>query len=290
MGLEIEKNSKFVTIVRYGEINIKGKNRSFFEKALVKNIKRCLTYKGVPYTAVERERNRIYVYTDADCSCLKVVFGVSSVSKARVLPYNDEVMGKIREELKQVIPTMDFSTFRVSVKRLAKQLPMTSLDVEKEMGAFIVETFDKKVSLREYEQEVSIEFTKDAAYIFMNSVKGFDGLPPGTEGEVAILFEDEKSILTTILMMKRGCLCHLYSTGFKDVTLLEKYMFRTPMLTIQKEKDLKSFMDENRCVALVVGDQFPELKEHDWEVLRPIVAYTDGMVTEQLKIFEGYAL
>ena len=51
-----------VVLVRYGELGLKGHNRSVFEKALVDNIKRAV--KPISKVEVKRTRGRIGVYPE----------------------------------------------------------------------------------------------------------------------------------------------------------------------------------------------------------------------------------
>ena len=53
-----------VFLVHYGEVGLKGKNRSFFEKRLVQNIKRSL--KGLGCADVHRIYGRILVTLQPD--------------------------------------------------------------------------------------------------------------------------------------------------------------------------------------------------------------------------------
>lgn len=74
-------------LIRYGEIHLKGKNRRFFENALIKNIQANL--KDYQHT-FERSQAR-YVVSDyrpedqpAIIAALKKTFGIHSISVAHV--------------------------------------------------------------------------------------------------------------------------------------------------------------------------------------------------------------
>jgi tRNA uracil 4-sulfurtransferase len=275
---------KTVQIVRYGEINIKGKNRDVFEKQLAANIKTCLKYNDIPYERVERKRNRIFVHTDANVSPLRTVFGISSFSRAIVFEYDKE---ELKKQIRKLIEGIKFNSFRVSVQRLDKSFPFTSMELEREMGAYVVEICKKKVSLKEFDLNIQIEFALGEVYLFTERVKCFDGLPPGTEGNVCMELHDEKSTLTALLMMKRGCKCFFTGKQPTNANLLEKYLHRKVFI---ESEDLKTVMKNKGCLAHIVPDTFPDIQKYEDErVLRPLVALTKEQIQSTLNMFEEAA-
>ena len=50
----------FCILIHYHEIALKGKNRSWFERRLIKNIKRQLS--GLPFTKVQLNAARIFCF------------------------------------------------------------------------------------------------------------------------------------------------------------------------------------------------------------------------------------
>ena len=279
---------KTVHIVRYGEINIKGKNRGVFEKQLAANIKTCLKYNDVPYEMVERKRNRIFIHSEAKNLPLRTVFGISSFSEAISLKYDkDQLKEELKRQIQKLLKEKEFNTFRVSVQRLDKSFPFTSMELEREMGAYVVEISKKKVSLKEFDLNIQIEFALGEVYLFTERVKCFDGLPPGTEGNVCIELNDEISTLAALLMMKRGCKCFFIGKQPTNASLLEKYLHRKVYL---ESEDLKTVMKDKDCLAHIVPDSFPNIQKYDDErVLRPLVALTDKQIQSTLKIFEEAA-
>ncbi|MFC1800761.1 THUMP domain-containing protein, partial [Nanoarchaeota archaeon] len=185
-------------IIRYSEIGLKGKNRFFFEKKLVSNIKYCLKQNNIEFSKVTKPRGRIMVHTDKTCQMLKNVFGISSVSHTKeFLTYDD---------LKQSLPTIPSkNSFRVSTQRLDKNFKMTSQEVNRELGALIQEKTNAKVDLKNADITVGIEIIENQFYLYTKTIAGYGGLPLGTEGKVYVLVEDETSLLAAWLVMKRGC-------------------------------------------------------------------------------------
>lgn len=293
-----------IIIIRYGEINLKGKNRAFFERALIENIKKNLTYHSIPFTKIERARNRIYISTEDKCSSLRKVFGISSWSHANVFPYHPSNHHHLEQ---QCIALMEsaikrnphIQSFRVTTQRLDDSIKVSSQEFSKQLGATLFNHFKKKVSLTKPDINVQLELKSGKAYLFTETTNGFDGLPIGTEGTVAVLFrkgEEHKSTLTTLLMMKRGCKCVLIAepevvAAEEDVALLASYFSATPTFIPLKWRTLNEFMTKHKCLALVVSSQFLEitgntaLNEFNGCILRPLITYTDQQIQDQLRTF-----
>ena len=79
-------------LIRYGEISLKGKNRSFFVHKLIENIKNALKETG-PFR-IEQSYGRIYLYIegrpDQYIEKLKLIPGIVSVSPVAITEVNLE--------------------------------------------------------------------------------------------------------------------------------------------------------------------------------------------------------
>jgi len=189
-----------VIIVRYGEIAIKRGKRREFERKLAENIEKILKRKGIT-GKVKVIRGRILVDApDKAAWIIAKVPGVVSVSPARVMSY-DEAPGYLREALKKFNPR----SFRVETQRLDKTFLKTSVEVNREVGAFIAKEFGWKVDLENPELTVGIEIINGKAYVFFEKIEGVGGLPVGTQGKVvALLSGGIDSPVAAFLMLKRG--------------------------------------------------------------------------------------
>ena len=187
-------------LVRYGEIAVKRGRRREFERKLMENILAALRRKGIEARA-ELIRGRILV--DAPDEAAKIIAkvpGVVSVSPAREMSY-EEVPNYLREALKGLNP----KSFKVETQRLDKTFLKTSVEVNREIGAFIVREFGWKVDLENPELTIGIEIIKKKAYVFFEKIKGVGGLPVSTQGKVvALLSGGIDSPVAAFLMMKRG--------------------------------------------------------------------------------------
>lgn len=187
-------------LVRYGEIAIKRGKRREFERRLVENILATLERKGIKAKA-RLIRGRILIDApDEAAEIIAKVPGVVSVSPAREMNY-EEVPDYLREALKGLNP----KSFKVETQRLDKAFLKTSIEVNREIGAFIVKEFGWKVDLENPELTIGLEIIKGKAYVFFEKIKGVGGLPVGTQGKVVVLLSGGiDSPVAAFLMMKRG--------------------------------------------------------------------------------------
>ena len=198
--------------IHYHEIALKGRNREYFEQRLVRNIQLALRDLGV--NRVENLRSRILVQLPSDAKLdlvqerLARVCGIANFSLGLGLPLNlaepnlDQLTGAIIEELRQ----QSFSTFRVTAKRADKRLSLTSMDVERTVGASICEATGKRVSLKDPDLTVYIELLTKEVYFSVDKIQGPGGMPVGVSGKVACLISGGiDSPVAAYRMIKRGC-------------------------------------------------------------------------------------
>ena len=274
-------------IIRFAEIGLKGKNRSFFENALIRNIKACLDAHKIKYTNIEKPMGRILITTNDPCVCLSNVFGIASFSKAVNAGIDMESAKKeVLPLIKDISPD---KSFRVTCQRLDKRFPLTSRDFDVELGAFVQEHTKAKVKMKGFDFNIRAEITNNLIYLFTEKIPGLGGLPVSVEGSILVLLEDDASLLAGLLMMKRGC--RVIPVAFKtmNIDLLSSYAYGTKveLNIIKTVSDIDLLAKKNKSKAVVVGDLLETLKEYDFktQVLRPLAAHTLEEVEEELNGF-----
>ncbi|MBU1205065.1 MAG: hypothetical protein KKE93_04105 [Nanoarchaeota archaeon] len=264
-----------VVIVRYSEIGLKGNNRIVFERKLIDNIKDCLKKNKTKHEKIQRPRGRIIIFTDQKLDCLKYVFGISSFSSALVL---EPEIKEIEKAVSKLAENKKFKTFRISAQRLNKDFSLTSPEIEKTIGSFVCEKLNKKVSLKEFDLEIGIEIL-DYAYVFIERIKGLNGLPVGIEGKIVSLIEDKNSLLASLLVMKRGCSVIPVSMKKTDIDLIKKfaYGFEPELIIIKNIKEIDKIAKEHDAKAVVVGQTLESFKELKLKamVLRPLIGFNE---------------
>jgi adenylyl- and sulfurtransferase ThiI len=177
-----------------------------------------LNKNNLKFSTVRRYSGRILIATENKCLCLKNVFGISSFSPAIKVNLN------IDEIKKESLKLYTKGSFRISAKRLNKKFNLTSEQLNKELGDFIIENQKAKVSLLKPDCNIAIEIM-DFAYLFNERYECLGGLPVGVEGLVTLILDSKESLLAGILMMKRGCSLEIINEKNIDIKKLEKYSY-----------------------------------------------------------------
>jgi thiamine biosynthesis protein ThiI len=98
------------------------------------------------------------------------------------------------------------STFRVSAKRADKRFPLTSPELEREVGGRIKEARGWTVNLAKPELTIHVEALTEEAFYYFDKEPGAGGLPAGTSGRVACLLSGGiDSPVAAWRLMRRGC-------------------------------------------------------------------------------------
>jgi thiamine biosynthesis protein ThiI len=101
---------------------------------------------------------------------------------------------------------LSFHTFRITAKRADKSYPLTSTEVNRIVGAAVVERTGAHVNLGHPELNIFIEILGPKAYYHFERFAGAGGLPVGMSGKVACLLSGGiDSPVAAYRMMKRGC-------------------------------------------------------------------------------------
>lgn len=193
-------------LVRYGELALKGKNRSDFEDRLIRNIREALaSFSGIQ---VKKTFGRIFVELgDEDpkpvVKRLKDVFGIVGISPARRIP------AEIKEIEKAVLALVQEAaprTFKVVAKRVNTSFPMGSQEINRHLGGFILKNVPGiKVDVHNPELTLHVEVRGQKAYVYGNDQAGLGGLPVGASGRVMLLLSGGiDSPVAGYLALKRG--------------------------------------------------------------------------------------
>ena len=205
--MKTNKSSNLLILLRLGEITIKSKRtRRRFENILVNNIKDALNYNNINDYKIYREWGRIYIET-SDRRALEVlrrVFGIKSLSPVTCIKFTH--LKDLVEQIKPlVVDKIRNKTFAVRARRVGEH-DYTSMDIAKELGAALIE-YSRGVDLNNPEVEVGVEVRWNRAYVYTEVIKGYGGLPIGTEGRVVSLVSGGfDSAVAAWYMLKRGAM------------------------------------------------------------------------------------
>ena len=275
------------TVVHYGEIGIKGRNRKLFENALVKNIRKIVG--GKNYNYVKRIFGRIIIKYDTIKEKyleekLRKVFGVAHFSFALSC---DQDIDSINRCSLEILKKAKFSSFRVETRRARKDFEFSSQEVNEKVGSFILKNIGNiKVDLENPGAVLFIEIVDKYAFIYVQKIKGLGGLPVSVSGKVVSLISSGiDSPVASFLMMKRGAqvtYVHFHSypqtsrESIKNVENLveilnvyqnESKLYLIPFLDIQKKIVEKGYVADRvilyrrmmmRIAQIIVADEKAE--------------------------------
>jgi len=194
-------------VVHYQEIALKGKNRPWFLGRLVRNLRGAVA--DLDVRAVRSLMGRIEIVLGPEAvreevaDRIRRTFGIANFSYARRATLDlDALAAAILADLGD----RTCGSFRVSVRRADKRYPLTSPQVEREVGGRIKEARGWHVDLENAELVIHVELLTNEAFYFFGKERGPGGLPTGTAGRVVCLLSGGiDSPVAAWRMMRRGC-------------------------------------------------------------------------------------
>ncbi|HZP48420.1 MAG TPA: tRNA uracil 4-sulfurtransferase ThiI [Vicinamibacterales bacterium] len=252
-------------VVHYKELALKGRNRPWFIKLLVRNLKTALAGLHVP--AVRSLMGRIEVEllpespVDEVLDRIRHVFGIANFSYANRGPHD---FGRLADAILRDLGARDAASFRVSATRADKRLPFTSPQVEREIGGLIKQAKGWRVDLDHPALTVHIEMLSEDAFYFFGKEHGAGGLPTGTGGRVACLLSGGiDSPVAAYRMMRRGCtvlFVHFHSYPILSRASQEKVREIARLLTRYQQRGRLALVPFGELQQQVVLAVPPELR------------------------------
>ena len=223
-------------LVRYHEIALKKGNRAYFTELLKKNLLAAVKDLGAKEIRSLPARLLLTFKNDVPAATLiermSTVFGVANFSIVeRTARDIDALRGRILESLNGG----RFQSFRIETQRGDKTFPLTSPQINRQLGAAVKEKSGARVDLDNAEFTVTVEILPHDAFFGFNKIAGPGGLPVGSSGRVAALISGGfDSPVAAYRMMQRGCriiFVHFHSVPYQDKTSQEKVRQLVQLLT-----------------------------------------------------------
>ena len=250
-------------LAHYQELALKGRNRPWFVRRLVRNLHMALAGLGVREVRLPAGRIEIVLASatsvDEARARLGRLFGLANFSVARQVPLDVDGMAASMIDL---LPVDDVSTFRVTVRRADKRYPIPSPVLAAGLGARIVAARGWKVDLDRADFDLRVEIVPGQAFCYSTKEPGAGGLPTGTAGRVVMLLSGGiDSPVAAWRMMRRGCqvtMVHFHSEPFLSRASQDKARQLAAVLTsyqLRSRLYLVPFGELQRIVTLSVpGD------------------------------------
>jgi len=262
-------------IVHYHEISLKRGNRPLFLRRLQENIARAVSDLG-PATVVQRPGRIVldlegHEHAETARARLDRVCGIANLALAVRTGSSTE---SLKRAVDHVIGPRSFSTFRITARRAFKTFPLTSVEINRELGAHVLRVRpEARVDLEHAELNVHVEVLPHEAFVYADRRPGAGGLPVGSGGTVmALLSGGIDSPVAAWRMMKRGCRVHF--VHFHSVPYL-------PDASIGKARELARRLTQWQYVSHLYLVPFGEIQREVVLAVRPVarvVAYRRLMV------------
>ena len=201
---------KEILLCKYGEIVLKGANRRYFEETLCKTMRFRAKHYGKFNITCSQSTMMIEPLEDgADMDGMfetaSKVFGIVGISRCAVC---EKDMESIKQTVLEYIPPFlaGKKTFKVEAKRSDKRFPLTSMDIAREAGGYLLSAMPSiRVDVHNPEIVVHVEVREHSAYVHAGQFKGAGGMPVGTNGKAMLLLSGGiDSPVAGYMIAKRG--------------------------------------------------------------------------------------
>ncbi|MFC1623372.1 tRNA uracil 4-sulfurtransferase ThiI, partial [Patescibacteria group bacterium] len=151
----------------------------------------------------------------------------------------------LKKDCWEMIQGEEFETFRITTQRSNKNFPMTSEEINREVGAYVFERAAKPAKMKGADLECFIEIANDWALIYTEKIQGIGGLPVGSGGKaLTMLSGGIDSPVAAYYGVKRGVkmdFVHFHSIPYTSPASNEKVRELAASL-LQFQANAKIFM------------------------------------------------
>ncbi len=226
-------------IIHPDELFLKGANQRLFYDQLINNLKQI--FKQIK---VERTESGLWVenFEENKLSQLAKVPGISNFAVGeRGGNGVEEIKKNVLNLLKQMSrDDKDAVTFRVTTTRSYKGYPLSSKQLDIEIGDFVRQKYGWQVNLKNYDLNISVNIGKENATVYSNPIEGAGGLPTGVSGKMLCLLSGGiDSPVAAYKMMTRGAevgLIHFQNQTSVTDEVSEKIFDLAKILSLYQSK------------------------------------------------------
>lgn len=223
-------------LLHYDEIGLKGGNRAFFERALLKNAEAATA--GVVRLRFQRLPGRHLadlpegVDLELLSTHLKRLFGCASFSFPYVVEPTFEA---VAEAARTAIQEAPGGTFAVRAKTAHTKSGLRAQQLHIDLGTFLIDAGAGRVDLSNPDRTLRVEVVGERALVYARKFAGPRGLPVGTAGKVATLLSAGlDSPIAALRLMNRGArshMIHFHSQPYTDGSSVRNTMEIAEILT-----------------------------------------------------------
>ncbi len=226
-------------LLKFGEITLKGANRSYFENTLLRQVR----YRIKPYGKFNVFKSQSTICVEAlsdDCDMegaydiCKKTFGVIALCRAYEC---EKDMAAIEKTVAALAPELigGAKTFKADARRSDKSFPLSSPEISAIVGGAVLDACPGvKVDVHDPEVTVRVEIRDEKAFISGAREKGAGGMPVTTNGKALLLLSGGiDSPVAGHMICRRGVkleAMHFESFPYTSERALEKVRELTKIL------------------------------------------------------------
>ena len=216
-------------LLRLDEVMLKGNNQSSFVDRLLQNIRTLF-----PGTRARRVSCGVYIENalPAALAEFRLIPGVAKVAPA---VFVEPTLEQMKVGLGELLAGTESKTFRLTCSRSDKSFPLNSLQIVRELGAWVAEKYAWKVNLKNFDLEIEIFIGREGVALAVKAEAGVGGLPTGSSGKVVSLLSGGiDSPVASYSMMKRGAeviLVHIQNQTTVTEAVSQKIIGHRPRFT-----------------------------------------------------------
>jgi len=192
-------------IATFHEVALKGGNRGFFERALLRNVRTALA--GLPVAELSMP-SRVVIrfaapvpWTTVHARLLTVFGLVGLLPVVRAGGTYEQLEANVAAHLDD----LEGSSFAIRCQRSDKRFPLTSEAVARRLGQFVKDHTGKRVDLEKPDVTIHVLIQADGVFVYRRRYPGAGGLPVGTSGRVLVLLSGGiDSPAAAYMILKRG--------------------------------------------------------------------------------------
>lgn len=225
--------SQRLLMVRYGEMMLKGVNRTRFVSVLAERLTALAD--SLPGVFVTHEFGRCYLDVSSLTPSRQTElgqqiarwFGVHSVSPVWQTALDASRIVETAGEIMQAIRNAANQTFKIEVRRVNKQFPLSSAELTKQIGGALLSQIDTlRVDVRSPQIRLHVEVREQGVLLFTDTWMGSGGFPAGSNGRaLALLSGGIDSPVAIWMAMRKGLYVeavHFHSIPFTSEQAKQK--------------------------------------------------------------------
>lgn len=288
-------------VLRLGEVTLKSKPvRRLFQSAMRRSMSKAEGRWGVELK-LSIGRDQVIVRSDGPVErveqALAHQFGLVAVDRVRKLGDPDDLAGVAQAILDRHDRRGEPRSFGVRCRRTGTVPRWLSPDYAAALGAALIEADPSLfVNLKHPDWAVNVILREGSLEVVEERMMGPGGLPAGAQGDVLAKVEDERDMLSSFLIMRRGC--RILPIEGSDEALVERLRAWDANIGRRSRHHTHDGRNEDRpswgCIGLSVEEAEPlagrpasAVKTTPLATLDPLLGWSDEEMNALMRHFDA---